>query len=374
MRRNSAGGRGFPAAVARLALVLVSTALLAAPASALGANASVVDGQLRYVAAGGEQNDGGIALSAAGVYEIYEASAGGAKGIALTAGPGCVASKTEIKCPKEGITSIAIALGDRNDGFNVGDHPVPLAISGGAGTDWVRYYNQEAVPLVISADGVANDGPGGDDNVATDVESLSGGIFADRLLIGPGGGSLIGWEADDQLTGGAGNDRIESAYVQDVGTDAGAFYFDGTDTVKCGGGQDFVLADSTDHIAPDCEAVGKNVKGGFQFMGSNGPDRIDSPYGWEPGVIYGRGGNDVLSGGVFGAATIYGGAGNDRIHAGDDYDTVDHVYGGSGNDLIRARDPGKGYRDIVACGPGTDTAIVDRRDSVSGCEHVLRSH
>jgi hypothetical protein len=358
----------------RLAPLLALAAVLAVPAQALGATAGVTDGQLRYVAAAGEQNDGGIDINDAGDFRIWENNTSGPKGVTLSAGPGCTATKTEITCSKTGVTSVAVSFGDRDDGLNIGSLPVPLSYSGGPGTDSASYYSGQSVPLVISADGVADDGPGGHDNIGADVETLLGSVFADKLLIGPGGGTLAGREADDQLTGGAGNDFIEAAYVSDVGLDSGDFYREGTDTVKCGGGQDFVLADSTDKIDPDCEAVGKDVKGGFRFTGSNGPDRISSPYGWEPGVIYGRGGADLLIGGIFGASIIYGGAGNDRIQASSDYDQVDHLYGGSGNDRIRARDPGKGYRDIVACGPGRDTAIVDSRDTVSGCERVLRSH
>jgi Ca2+-binding RTX toxin-like protein len=358
----------------RLPPLLALVAVLAVPAQALGATASVTDGQLRYVAASGEQNDGGIDINDAGDFRIWENNTSGATGVKLSAGAGCTVAKTEITCSKAGVTGVAVSFGDRDDSLNIGSLPVPITFSGGAGTDSAGYFSQQSVPLTISADGVADDGPGGHDNIGTDVESLFGGVFADRLLIGPGGGTLAGRGADDQLTGGAGNDLIQAAYVEDVGLDSGDFYPEGTDTVKCGGGQDFVLADSSDVIDPDCEAVGKDVKGGFEFMGSNGPDRISSPCGWDPGVIYGRGGNDLLIGGIFGARRIYGGAGNDRIQASDDYDSVDHLYGGSGNDRIRARDPGKGFRDVVDCGPGRDTAIVDRRDTVSGCERVLRSH
>ena len=72
--------------------------------------------------------------------------------------------------------------------------------------------------------------------------------------------------------------------------------------------------------------------------------------------LYGRGGND----------TLYGGAGNDLLDGGLG---LDRLFGGTGNDTIRARD---GRRDVVDCGPGRDTAVVDRRDAVRGCETVRR--
>ena len=43
--------------------------------------------------------------------------------------------------------------------------------------------------------------------------------------------------------------------------------------------------------------------------------------------------------------------------------------GGSGSDTILARD---GARDTIACGAGRDSARVDRKDRVTGCEKVRR--
>jgi hypothetical protein len=45
------------------------------------------------------------------------------------------------------------------------------------------------------------------------------------------------------------------------------------------------------------------------------------------------------------------------------------LLGGAGNDVINARD---GQRDLVNCGSGVDTAVVDKLDRVVGCEHVSR--
>ena len=67
-------------------------------------------------------------------------------------------------------------------------------------------------------------------------------------------------------------------------------------------------------------------------------------------------GNDVL----------YGGRGDDRLDGGPGRD---RLFGGPGNDMLRARD---GARDVVDCGPGRDTAVIDRFDRVSGCETVRR--
>ncbi|MDQ3723238.1 MAG: hypothetical protein M3376_09280, partial [Actinomycetota bacterium] len=61
-----------------------------------------------------------------------------------------------------------------------------------------------------------------------------------------------------------------------------------------------------------------------------------------------------------------GGAGNDRLTGGFDPDIL---RGGRGRDRLVAVD---GARDILDCGPGRDTAIVDRKDRVRNCERVER--
>ena len=81
------------------------------------------------------------------------------------------------------------------------------------------------------------------------------------------------------------------------------------------------------------------------YCGLTGADRI-----------FGRNGNDMLAGGP-GADVISGGPGRDLI------------YGGGEDDVIRARD---GQRDEIDCGTGRDTAFVDRKDSLTGCERVHR--
>lgn len=84
------------------------------------------------------------------------------------------------------------------------------------------------------------------------------------------------------------------------------------------------------------------------------------------------------------AETIYGTAradaidakaGDDRVFAfaGNDVVTggpgADRIEAGLGNDVVHARD---GRRDVIGCGPGRDTAVVDARDVVRGCELVQR--
>jgi hypothetical protein len=97
------------------------------------------------------------------------------------------------------------------------------------------------------------------------------------------------------------------------------------------------------------------TSGGDRLLGRGGRDRLA-----------GRAGADCLSGGR-GGDRLVGGSGNDRLGGGPGRD---RLYGGRGDDRIGARD---GRRDVVHCGAGThDVAVVDRRDSVGGCETVRR--
>jgi hypothetical protein len=97
--------------------------------------------------------------------------------------------------------------------------------------------------------------------------------------------------------------------------------------------------------------------------GTAGSDRLIG--GAADDLLYGRGGNDVLRGGA-GNDILYGGGGRDVLDGGAGRD---RLFGGLGDDTLKARD---GKRDLVDCGPGRDTAYVDRFDRLSGCERVLR--
>ncbi len=126
-------------------------------------------------------------------------------------------------------------------------------IRGGAGQDTVAYETSpEAVN--VSLDGIANDGRAGEkDNVATDVEHITG----------PAKGSVLtGGTADNTLTGGAGNDTLDGLAGDDtLSGNAGNDEFNavdgvGDDTVTCGDGDDLVFADFGDTVeAGVCETV-----------------------------------------------------------------------------------------------------------------------
>ena len=80
---------------------------------------------------------------------------------------------------------------------------------------------------------------------------------------------------------------------------------------------------------------------GERIVGTKHADRISA-----------LGGDDV----------VLGYRGPDKIRGGDDNDKQ---YGGRGNDIIYSEGD---FRDLVNCGPGTDTANVDSKDRVVDCE------
>ncbi len=89
--------------------------------------------------------------------------------------------------------------------------------------------------------------------------------------------------------------------------------------------------------------------------------------------IVGRAGNDTLIGdpdNSTGDDLLRGGGGKDSISDPFDGNDVDTVFGGNGNDTINVRE-GAAFSDapdVVDCGPGTDTVIVDPGDSRLNCE------
>lgn len=109
------------------------------------------------------------------------------------------------------------------------------------------------------------------------------------------------------------------------------------------------------------------------FKGGGGADELAMGAGDD--TAYGDAGDDILNG-EDGEDTLNGGSGNDVLRGGDGDDLLngglepDWVFGGPGGDRVTARGGGA---DRVDCGPGRDTAYVDSRDRVTGCERVLRS-
>ena len=125
----------------------------------------------------------------------------------------------------------------------------------------------------------------------------------------------------------------------------------------------------------DCSAVGPWLTISLTLGDRNDSARLDAVnptlaangFGPVPASVdarlQGGTGKDVLRGHA-GFDHLEGGRGPDKLIDGGGNDVLG---GGGGADVIKAAD---GSPDIVNCGPRRDTAIVDRADSVRGCERV----
>jgi hypothetical protein len=118
-------------------------------------------------------------------------------------------------CPRAGIASLNLDLGEREDSATV-DVPLPVVLIGGPGSDTLR--------------------TGGS------VDQVRGDDGNDDLATGPGNDVVEGGLGFDVLSGGDGDDVLRDA--------------DGlADRIECGSGADTVEADTADVVAADCESV-----------------------------------------------------------------------------------------------------------------------
>jgi subtilisin-like proprotein convertase family protein len=117
-------------------------------------------------------------------------------------------------------------------------------------------------------------------------------------------------------------------------------------------------------LAPGaCANTQRGTAGNDNLVGSPLGDRLVGLGGDD--TLSGRTGRDCLSGGP-GADDLFGGRAGDRINGGPGRNTY---AGGAGGDVILAAN---GRSENVKCGSGRDRAVVDRSDTVTGCERVRR--
>lgn len=167
------------------------------------------------------------------------------------------------------------------------------------------------------------------------------GSNSDDVLGGSAlGDAIYGRAGDDVLTGVAGDDCLYGSTGADAlsggsGTDLLSGWL-GEDLLLGGTGNDTLLGGGADDVV----------------RGQYGNDKLD-----------GGSGNDKLDGGR-GNDRLIGGSGNDRLIGGTG---VDAFYGQGGSDTIDSVDA---RAETVDCGPGRDTATVDRIDRVRRCDRV----
>jgi len=157
----------------------------------------------------------------------------------------------QVLCPAGGANRLRIDLGDREDTALV-QVDIATTLLGGTGADRMTSAG--------GADAIAGDD--GDDVIKT----------------GGGDDQANGGDGDDDLDGGAGNDTIEAGLGVDIvsagdGNDDLRVRDGVADTVRCGGGEDKVDADTLDDVGLDCEHISRLPTAAPPDGGTTGRDR-----------------------------------------------------------------------------------------------------
>jgi Ca2+-binding RTX toxin-like protein len=381
------------------------TAALIVPTTASAGTVSSSGGEVRYTADAGERN--AVIVTNTSDEIVVED-----QGASLAAAPGCTLHTVEdphpppstVHCPRQGVDRVVTDMGNRDDRvifFLGGNAPPRLAVAvvGGSGAD--TYTAAGTVTL----DGVANDGPTGQDNIGADVENVVNAFEGvdDRFTGNDAANRLESPGGTDVMSGAGGDDYINTRDILFNREESGELP---PDQIACGPGSDVADVDDRDVVAADCELVIRrdgvvrltdatdtfraprpgltifglagndviNAGGARSVSGGDGDDKITLGSALDI-TASGNDGNDRIYG-LVGRDRIIGGAGNDKLYGERSNDRIDGGSGrdgidaGRGDDLVRVRD---GETDRVHCSSGRDRVIADRRDRVQrDCERVSR--
>ena len=291
------------------------------------------------------------------------------------------------------------------DGLDIIDGGAGLdIIDGGAGIDLIDGgADADTISGGLGADQL--DGGGGDDTIIFDVFDtvIDGGTGTDtgdasaetadltlnlaahnleNLTAGSGNDTITGTAGDNILNGGDGNDTLNGgAGADDLDGGGGNdnLIVDADDTSYVGGaGNDFILIDATS------AAFTLTLTDAMSFERAYGNDNvntIDASATTGQQIIFGRDGNDTLTGssagdflfGEDGNDTLNGGAGADFLLGGAGTDTLnggdlnDRLYGGNDGDTLNGDDGndlliGEGGADTFNGGAGNDVMLTDDLD------------
>jgi Ca2+-binding RTX toxin-like protein len=224
-------------------------------------------------------------------------------------------------------------------------------------------------------------GNGGDDTLNANGGAAGLNPFVIDADGGDGNDVIQTGDAADQLSGGTGNDRLVSfrnpAGTRDLlrggeGDDTLVWNpGDGDDTMDGEGGNDTIEVNGGNG-GEQFEVKPSALAGRVQFdrVGPTPPGPFNLDIGSSENLQLNAGdGDDRIKGskGLKGliVSTLNGDEGNDRITG---TNAEDVLTGGKGFDAINSVDRSA---DRVECGRGIDFALVDRRDTVRGCELVL---
>jgi Ca2+-binding RTX toxin-like protein len=224
-------------------------------------------------------------------------------------------------------------------------------------------------------------GNGGDDTLNKNGGAAGLAPFTIDADGGDGNDTIQTGDAADLLTGGAGNDRLVS-FRSPAGTRDVLRGDDGDDTLvwNPGDGDDTMDGEAGDDTVEvngggggeEFEVKPSAVAGRVQFdrTGPTPPGPFNLDIGTSERLLLNAGGGDDRIKGKRGLkglllSTLNGDDGNDQVTG---TNAEDVLTGGKGRDVIRSIDRAA---DQVDCGRGIDLALVDRRDTVRGCDLVL---
>jgi Ca2+-binding RTX toxin-like protein len=199
-------------------------------------------------------------------------------------------------------------------------------------------------------------------------------------LIDCTGGRCEGTQRDDDIFGTGQTDHIFALggfdFVSALGSADVINGQNGGDDIQGGNGPDTYNGGSGPDLLDDFFTTGRDV-----FNGGSDSDLIEG--GVQADIIRGGDGDECF--GVINAASLFGDEGNDDIFGGNGEDCMegdagtDEHFGGNDNDFIDAVsgdiDPVTGplgTQDLVDCGSGFDTAIVNGEEDIvrANCEDV----
>ena len=245
-------------------------------------------------------------------------------------------------------------------------------IIGGGGRDYLSYFTMSSGIRVSNGNTI--DGAAGHD--VTDVETIEGTAYADRMRGGSGDDDLRGLTGKDSLNGGPGNDFLTATGGVMRGGPGNDFVdASGTVTAYLGGdingstigpGRPTVVGGpQQDEFNFRTRKTRATVRGGGNanqiiFMGVRRPVTADIGKGkasWKGGSLK-----------FSGVHTLIGTARKDVLIGSDESDVL---YGRAGADVLRARGgndlmTGQGGRDTGDGGSGLDYCFVEVRRNCEG--------
>jgi hypothetical protein len=245
----------------RVALVVTLAFALLAPSAAADVTVQVRDGVLAVTGTPAEEH-----LDWAGDdthdASSYRVEPGFRTALAAVA-PCAPADAGAVDCPRAGISSYSVDLGDGDDGILLGFATLGGTVRMGAGNDTLEddggatdTIDMGAGDDRVNEDQLRGTGPGQD--------VISGGDGSDHINGQAGTQTLLGGPGTDALEGGAGDDVLHGDAGNDIVTDA-----DGTNQLDGGDGNDIVMGG----LGSDTITGGP---GADNLIGRGGSDRIDA--------------------------------------------------------------------------------------------------